>query len=118
MGIRRGADVLKAMALGAEAVLVGRPYLYRGLALGGEAGAREVLGNLLADLDLTLALSGLTAMSEAHNANLFAPCLMKRLADKYISMRLISQAVKTALRSPTATTSPYGDGYILSDKGT
>jgi lactate 2-monooxygenase len=56
-GIRRGADVVKALALGARAVLLGRPYVW-GLALDGEQGAREVAENLLADLDLTLALSG------------------------------------------------------------
>jgi isopentenyl diphosphate isomerase/L-lactate dehydrogenase-like FMN-dependent dehydrogenase len=56
-GIRTGADVLKAVALGAKAVLVGRPWVY-GLALGGQDGVRHVLRTLLADLDLTLALSG------------------------------------------------------------
>ena len=57
-GVRRGADVLVAMALGADAVLLGRPYAY-GLALGGADGVREVCENLLADLDLTLGLCGL-----------------------------------------------------------
>ncbi|GGO52603.1 L-lactate 2-monooxygenase [Streptomyces daqingensis] len=56
-GIRTGSDVLKALALGARAVLVGRPYAY-GLAHGGEDGVRHVLRSLLADLDLTLGLSG------------------------------------------------------------
>jgi lactate 2-monooxygenase len=56
-GIRTGADVVKALALGAKAVLLGRPYAY-GLALGGEAGVRHVLRCLLADLELTLRLSG------------------------------------------------------------
>jgi lactate 2-monooxygenase len=56
-GIRRGADVLKAMALGATAVLVGRPYVW-GLACGGAAGVAEVLRRLLADTDITLALTG------------------------------------------------------------
>jgi isopentenyl diphosphate isomerase/L-lactate dehydrogenase-like FMN-dependent dehydrogenase len=56
-GIRRGADVFKAMALGARSVLLGRPYAY-GLAVGGENGVREVLMNLIADLDLTLGLAG------------------------------------------------------------
>jgi isopentenyl diphosphate isomerase/L-lactate dehydrogenase-like FMN-dependent dehydrogenase len=62
-GIRRGADVFKAVALGAQAVLLGRPYVY-GLAVGGEAGVRFILQNLLADLDLTLALSGCTSWAE------------------------------------------------------
>jgi lactate 2-monooxygenase len=62
-GIRSGADVVKALALGADVALVGRPYLY-GLALGGEEGVRHVLRSLLADLDLTLALCGCTTPAQ------------------------------------------------------
>lgn len=62
-GVRCGADVFKALALGARAVCVGRPYVY-GLALAGEAGARTVLEYLLAELDLTMALSGCRSISE------------------------------------------------------
>ena len=62
-GMRGGADVFKALALGADAVLVGRPYLW-GLALGGEAGVETVLRMLLAELDLTMALSGHTRPDE------------------------------------------------------
>lgn len=56
-GIRTGSDVLKALALGANAVLYGRPYLY-GLALDGQSGVAHVLRCLLADLDLAMALGG------------------------------------------------------------
>ncbi|MDI2125799.1 alpha-hydroxy-acid oxidizing protein [Yinghuangia seranimata] len=56
-GVRTGADIAKALALGARAVLVGRAYAY-GLALGGEDGVRHVLRCLMAELDLTTALSG------------------------------------------------------------
>jgi lactate 2-monooxygenase len=59
-GIRRGADIVKALALGARAVLLGLLYTW-GLAVAGEPGVRDVLLNLLADLDLTLALSGHTS---------------------------------------------------------
>ncbi len=62
-GIRRGADVFRAVALGASAVLLGRPYMW-GLTLGGEAGVRDVVLNTLADLDLTLALSGYTSCAQ------------------------------------------------------
>jgi lactate 2-monooxygenase len=56
-GIRGGADVVKAMALGADAVLLGRPYVW-GLAVGGEQGVDAVIRQMLAETDLTLALSG------------------------------------------------------------
>ncbi|HEX5194996.1 MAG TPA: alpha-hydroxy-acid oxidizing protein [Solirubrobacteraceae bacterium] len=62
-GVRSGADVFKALALGADAVLVGRPYLY-GLALAGETGAHDVVANIIAEFDLTLGLSGLTSVAE------------------------------------------------------
>jgi lactate 2-monooxygenase len=63
-GVRTGADVLKALALGADAVLIGRPHVY-GLALDGRRGARDAVANIVADLDLTLGLSGLTSVAEA-----------------------------------------------------
>jgi isopentenyl diphosphate isomerase/L-lactate dehydrogenase-like FMN-dependent dehydrogenase len=62
-GIRRGPDVIKAMALGARCVLLGRPYCY-GLAVNGESGVREVLTNLIADVDLTLGLTGCASFAE------------------------------------------------------
>ena len=62
-GIRTGSDVMKAVALGADAVFVGRPYIY-GLSIGGEEGVRHVLRSLLAELDLSMALSGLASLHE------------------------------------------------------
>ena len=56
-GVRRGADVALAVGLGARAVLLGRPYVY-GLAVAGERGVREVVRNVVAELDLTLGLAG------------------------------------------------------------
>ena len=56
-GIRSAADVLKAMALGADAVLLGRPYAYA-LAVGGQRGVEELVQNLMAEIDLNLALAG------------------------------------------------------------
>ena len=58
-GVRSGSDVLKALALGADAVCLGRPYLW-GLALDGQAGVEAVLKMVLAELDLTMALCGYT----------------------------------------------------------
>ncbi|MGC1851096.1 MAG: alpha-hydroxy-acid oxidizing protein [Solirubrobacterales bacterium] len=58
-GIRSGADAIKALALGADAVCIGRPYVW-GLALEGQAGVETVLKMLLAELDLTMALCGYT----------------------------------------------------------
>ena len=63
-GVRSGADVVKALALGADAVALGRPYLW-GLALGGEAGVLAVLRAVLAELDLTIGLSGHTRPARA-----------------------------------------------------
>jgi len=67
-GIRRGSDVLKAVALGARCVLVGRPYCF-GLAVGGEHGVRDVMANLIADFDLTLGLAGYNSCSEVDRAS-------------------------------------------------
>jgi isopentenyl diphosphate isomerase/L-lactate dehydrogenase-like FMN-dependent dehydrogenase len=69
-GVRTGADAALALALGADAVLLGRPYAY-GLALGGQEGVRHVLRSVLAELDLTLALAGygdLAALRKAPDA--------------------------------------------------
>ncbi|HVX71080.1 MAG TPA: lactate 2-monooxygenase [Mycobacteriales bacterium] len=62
-GIRTGSDVIKALALGANAVLIGRPYIY-GLGIGGEAGVRHVLRCLLAELELTMALAGCASLAD------------------------------------------------------
>ena len=62
-GVRRGADVVRALALGARAVMVGRPYLY-GLASGGPAGVRRVLEILHGEVDHALALTGVPRVSD------------------------------------------------------
>lgn len=62
-GIRGGADILKALALGATAALLGRPYVY-GLAIAGEAGVREVIRNVIAEMDLSLGLIGCAAIAD------------------------------------------------------
>jgi lactate 2-monooxygenase len=66
-GIRRGADVLKALALGADAVLLGRPYAY-GLAVGGQEGVETVIRHLMAETDLTLALIGGTRAADLNSS--------------------------------------------------
>jgi lactate 2-monooxygenase len=71
-GVRSGADIFKALALGADAVGIGRPYAY-GLAVDGERGARTVLENLLAELDLTMGLAGCRRPSEITRQSLERP---------------------------------------------
>ena len=70
-GIRTGADVFTALALGADAVLLGRPYMY-GVALAGQRGVEEVISNVLAELDLTMSLTGVRNIGEI-NRNLLVP---------------------------------------------
>ena len=62
-GITSGADVFKVLALGADAACIGRPHMY-GLALDGADGARDVMANIIAELDLTLGLSGHTSIAD------------------------------------------------------
>jgi lactate 2-monooxygenase len=71
-GVRSGADILKALALGAQAVLLGRPYVY-GLALGGEAGVGHVLRALRQDFELAMRLTGLAGLGD-----LGPDCLQRR----------------------------------------
>ena len=62
-GVRGGADVFKALALGARAVLIGRPYVYA-LAIAGRSGVRDYLLNLAADFDLTMGLAGCRSVAD------------------------------------------------------
>jgi lactate 2-monooxygenase len=71
-GVRGGADIFKALALGARAVLIGRPYAY-GLAIAGEDGVREVIENFMADFDLTLGLAGCRSAGEIGREALVRP---------------------------------------------
>ncbi len=71
-GVRSGADVVKALALGAAAVTVGRPHVY-GLAVDGEAGVRAVLADLVAEVDLTMGLCGISSVAE------LGPDLLRRV---------------------------------------
>jgi isopentenyl diphosphate isomerase/L-lactate dehydrogenase-like FMN-dependent dehydrogenase len=71
-GIRSGADVFRAIALGARAVGIGRLYLY-GLALAGERGVREVVANLAAEFELTMALSGCASVGEIARGETVVP---------------------------------------------
>jgi isopentenyl diphosphate isomerase/L-lactate dehydrogenase-like FMN-dependent dehydrogenase len=85
-GFRRGTDVVKAVALGASAVLIGRPYLY-GLAAGGEAGVRRVLEVLLAEIDLTLALLGAASPADLTPDMVGGPAPVERPPKRAISPR-------------------------------
>ncbi len=71
-GVRTGADVLVALALGASAVGIGRPHVY-GLALAGEEGVAEVLRDIVAELDLTLALTGCRSIADLSRDRLTGP---------------------------------------------
>jgi lactate 2-monooxygenase len=71
-GVRTGTDVYRALALGAEAVFIGRPYVY-GLALGGEAGVRHMLRTLLAELEITRAIAGVANHRELGPSALVRP---------------------------------------------
>jgi 4-hydroxymandelate oxidase len=69
-GIRRGTDILKAIAMGAQAVMIGRPYLH-GLAVGGAAGVARVLEILKTELQMAMALTGRTRIAEIDNGVLW-----------------------------------------------
>jgi isopentenyl diphosphate isomerase/L-lactate dehydrogenase-like FMN-dependent dehydrogenase len=62
-GVRTGSDVIKALALGANAALIGRPYIY-GLGIAGEEGVRHVVRCLLAELELSMALAGCASLAD------------------------------------------------------
>ncbi len=68
-GVRGGADAFKALALGATAVGIGRPYCYA-LAIGGQAGVTELLDNWFSDLELTMGLAGCKNLEEVRNTQL------------------------------------------------
>jgi L-lactate dehydrogenase (cytochrome) len=72
-GVRSGADVFTAVALGATAVLLGRPYAW-GLALAGEAGVAQVVADVLGEFDLTLGLTGHTAVDQ------LSPDVLRRIS--------------------------------------
>src|SRR6202040_2426505 len=71
-GIRRGSDIVKAICLGAKAVLCGRAYAY-GLAAAGEAGVTRALEILRADVDRTLKLLGCTSIAELDRSYVDVP---------------------------------------------
>ncbi|KAJ6389326.1 hypothetical protein OIU77_027628 [Salix suchowensis] len=98
-GIRRGTDVFKALALGAQAVLVGRPVIY-GLAAKGEAGVRKVMHMLKDELELTMALAGcptLKDISRSHGISSSSSDLLILKFFKWSS--LISFHVLPSIRS-------------------
>ena len=65
-GVRRGSDVVKALALGADAVLIGRPFVY-GLAVGGQHGVEKVLSTILQEMKVSISLSGITSVRDLRN---------------------------------------------------
>ena len=71
-GVRRGTDVLKALALGADAVLIGRPYIW-GLAVEGQAGVASVLQMLRTEFELAMSLVGVTSVPQISRALVHVP---------------------------------------------
>jgi isopentenyl diphosphate isomerase/L-lactate dehydrogenase-like FMN-dependent dehydrogenase len=71
-GVRKGIDILKALALGTKAVMVGRPILW-GLVADGEEGVKRVLNILKSELDLSMALCGYTSINQINEEVLFFP---------------------------------------------
>jgi lactate 2-monooxygenase len=65
-GVRRGTDVVKALALGADAVLIGRPFVY-GLAVDGQRGVEKVLENILQEMKVSISLSGIRNLKDIRN---------------------------------------------------
>ncbi|KAH0261158.1 FMN-dependent alpha-hydroxy acid dehydrogenase, partial [Aureobasidium melanogenum] len=68
-GIRTGVDIIKALSLGAKGVLIGRPWVY-GLGAGGKGGAKQVLQGILADLDQSMGLAGISSIAECDRSML------------------------------------------------
>lgn len=68
-GIRRGSDIVKALALGAEAVFIGRPFVY-GLAAAGQKGVEKVIGNFVQDTKVSIALSGVSCVKDLKSIRL------------------------------------------------
>ncbi len=78
-GIRRGSDVVKAIALGARAVLIARPQLW-GLAVAGEAGVAHVLAILRSEIDRVMGLLGARDLEALRRLDLLVPCAPAALA--------------------------------------
>ena len=78
-GVRRGSDIVKALCLGARAVLIGRAYAY-GLAAAGQAGVTRAIEILRADVERTMRLLGCGAVSELNRSYVEYPCEWERAA--------------------------------------
>jgi isopentenyl diphosphate isomerase/L-lactate dehydrogenase-like FMN-dependent dehydrogenase len=79
-GFRRGTDVVKALAMGAHAVMIGRSTLY-GVAAGGEEGARRAIALFRGEIDRVIALLGCNRVAELSAEHLHAPDLPARVAE-------------------------------------
>ena len=110
-GIRTGADVLKALALGADACCLGRPFVW-GLALDGQAGVEHVLRWLLGELDLSLALSGYTSVEQLDASALRRSRLNARRCTTVPRVRRLDEARTKQL---TLVATIMGSGIALLD---
>jgi len=98
-GFRRGSDIVKALALGAQAVLIGRATLY-GVAAGGEAGAHRALAILREEIDRIMALTGARTIGELGPHLLhFTDAHFRRFTHARPDIRLLDTSARTAIES-------------------
>src|SRR5436309_7587406 len=110
-GIRRGTDVLKALALGAKAVFVGRPVLW-GLALGGADGVRAVLDELRTELDTAMALAGCATLKDIESSLVLRGGLGIRHSFKEVDQESDRPIVAGRLRRKTPEGEPLGNQLL------
>ena len=99
-GVRTGVDIIKALSLGAKAVLVGRPWVY-GLGINGKHGARDVMRGMLADLDQSMGLAGIRTVADCSKGRLRkVQCAYHSVAVSTFKVEHVSLTSHRRWRSP------------------